>query len=125
MPQASVEDINHSFAAATRAQKDWATTLPGERAEILRRAAAIMDTRHEEVVDWLIQESVSVRMKAELEWGAVRAIILEVSSLPSHSWGRIMFGDIPGKENRIYRKSVGLVSASVPGAGRCISVVGR
>lgn len=114
VPQASVEDIDRAFVSAVRAQREWAMSLPGERAEILRRAAAIMDVRHVEIVDWLIRESGSVRMKAEMEWSAVRAIILEASTLPTRSWGRIIPGDIPGKEHRIYREPVGVVSIISP-----------
>ncbi|WP_426231673.1 aldehyde dehydrogenase family protein [Pararhizobium sp. DWP3-4] len=112
--QADIADIDAAFASATRAQRDWAAALPSERAEVLRRAAAILDVRHAEVVDWLIRESGSVRIKAELEWAAARAIILEASTLPSHSWGRIIPGDIAGKEHRIYRVPVGVVSVISP-----------
>ncbi|EPC4364442.1 aldehyde dehydrogenase family protein, partial [Pseudomonas aeruginosa] len=112
--QADVADIDAAFVAATRAQREWAATVPGERAAILRRAVAILDARHAEVVDWLIRESGSVRIKAELEWSAVRAIIMEAATLPSHAWGRIIPGDIPGKEHRIYRKPVGVVSVISP-----------
>ena len=114
VPQANVADIEAAYASAKRAQRHWANTMPGERAEVLRRAAAIMDVRHVEIVDWLIQESGSVRIKAELEWSAVRAIILEASTLPTREWGRIMPGDIPGKEHRIYRVPVGVVSVISP-----------
>ncbi|OQW70921.1 MAG: aldehyde dehydrogenase [Proteobacteria bacterium ST_bin13] len=112
--QASVADIELAFDAAARAQREWAAGLPGERAEILRRAAAVMDARHAEIVNWLIRESGSVRLKAEMEWSAVRAIILEASTLPTRSWGRIIPGDIPGKEHRIYREPVGVVSVISP-----------
>ncbi|MEM5299723.1 aldehyde dehydrogenase family protein [Burkholderia sp. JPY481] len=112
--EASVADVDAAYAAASRTQAAWAATLPGERAEVLRRAAAVLDVRHAEVVDWLIRESGSTRLKAEFEWGAVRSIILEASTLPTHVWGRIMPGDIPGKENRIYRKPIGVVSVISP-----------
>lgn len=111
---ADVADVDAAFEVARAAQKDWAATMPGERAEILRRAADILTLRHAEVVDWLIRESGSVRMKAELEWGAVRAILLEASTMPNRAWGRIIPGDIPGKEHRIYRKPVGVVTVISP-----------
>jgi aldehyde dehydrogenase (NAD+) len=114
VPQANVADIDAAYASAKRAQRHWANTLPGQRAEVLRTAAAIMDVRHVEIVDWLIRESGSVRIKAELEWSAVRAIILEASTLPTRESGRIMPGDIPGKEHRIYRVPVGVVSVISP-----------
>jgi len=114
VPQADLSDVNVAFAEAAEAQLAWNDTSPGERAEILRRAAGVFDRRHAEIVDWLVKESGSVRIKAELEWAAVRAIILEASTLPTRLWGRIIPGDIPGKENRIYRRPVGVVSVISP-----------
>ena len=112
--QASVADVEAAFAAAAVAQRNWAATTPSARAQVLRRAAAIMEDRHEEIVHWLIKESGSVRIKAELEWSAVRAIILEASTLPTRTWGRIIPGDIPGSEHRIYREPVGVVTVISP-----------
>jgi aldehyde dehydrogenase (NAD+) len=45
---------------------------PATRAAVLRRAAAIMESRRAEIVDWLIHESGSTRIKAELEWNMAR-----------------------------------------------------
>lgn len=112
--QADVSDVDAAFAAATAAQKGWAEATPGERSDVLRRAAQILEARREEVVDWLIRESGSVRIKAEMEWSAVRAIILEASTLTSYTWGRIIPGNMLGKEHRIYRKPVGVVTVISP-----------
>ena len=49
-----------------------------------------------------------------MEWGTVRSIVLECSTLPSRAHGRILAGDFPGKENRIYRKPVGVVAVISP-----------
>ncbi|MBD8880855.1 aldehyde dehydrogenase family protein [Rhodanobacter sp. 7MK24] len=114
VPQASVEDVDEAFKSAARAQQAWAHTSPSERSALLHRAAAILDARHEEIVSWLIRESGSVRLKAEAEWTAVRAIIMEAATLPTHVWGRIIPGDISGKEHRIYRKPVGVVTVISP-----------
>ncbi len=112
--QADAGDVDLAFASAANAQRGWSETVPSARAEVLRRAADILAARRVEVVDWLIRESGSVRVKAELEWSAVRAILLEASTLPSHAHGRIIPGDIPGKEHRIYRKPVGVVTVISP-----------
>jgi acyl-CoA reductase-like NAD-dependent aldehyde dehydrogenase len=42
--------------------------LPQERRAVLDRAAAIMERRKQEIVDWLVRESGSTLRKAELEW---------------------------------------------------------
>ncbi|MPQ70482.1 MULTISPECIES: aldehyde dehydrogenase family protein [unclassified Pseudomonas] len=112
--EANLGDVDRAYQAARAAQVQWQQSLPGERAAVLRKAVEVLDARHGEVVDWLIRESGSTRMKAEMEWGAARAIILDASTLPSQAQGRIIAGDIPGKENRIYRNPVGVVAVISP-----------
>src|SRR4029453_2499200 len=69
--QANAEDLDAAYAAAARAQPAWAAELPAERAATMRRAAQVMDLRHEEIVTWLVRESGSARMKSEMEWQSV------------------------------------------------------
>jgi aldehyde dehydrogenase (NAD+) len=112
--EANLADVDEAYRSAVTAQRGWAETLPTLRADVMRRAATIMEMRHEEIVRWLIQESGSTRIKAEVEWATVRSIVLESSTLPSRVQGRILSGDFPGKENRIYRQPVGVVSVISP-----------
>ncbi|MDY0749006.1 aldehyde dehydrogenase family protein [Paucibacter sp. R3-3] len=114
VPDASLGDIDDAFQGAASAQHAWGESMPAVRADVLRRVAQLMEQRREEIVRWLIQESGSTRIKAEMEWMTVRAIVLESSTLPSRSQGRILTGDFPGKENRIYRKPVGVVTVISP-----------
>ncbi|MFY4729976.1 aldehyde dehydrogenase family protein [Nitrospira sp. BLG_2] len=114
IPLANEQDLNEAYQAAADAQPKWAATLPGERAAILRRAADIMEARKEEIVGWLIRESGSTRLKANVEWGSARAIMLEAASAPYKVQGRILPSDIPGKENRVYRRPVGVVGVISP-----------
>jgi hypothetical protein len=46
---------------------------------------AIFDARKEEIIDWLIRESGSTRLKANVEWGAARGITQEAASMPGGS----------------------------------------
>jgi aldehyde dehydrogenase (NAD+) len=66
IPQADRSDLDEAYAAATRAQEAWASELPSARAEVLLAAADILETRRDEVVSWLIRESGSTRLKANL-----------------------------------------------------------
>jgi succinate-semialdehyde dehydrogenase / glutarate-semialdehyde dehydrogenase len=64
MPQASVEDVDHIFLTAARAQKHWAATDPMRRVEpFLRFADAILD-RQAEILDVLQSETGKVRTHA-------------------------------------------------------------
>lgn len=114
IPLADEQDLNEAYRVAADAQPKWAAMLPGERAAILRRAAAIMEARREEIVTWLIKESGSTRLKANVEWGSAHAIMLEAASAPYRVQGRILPSDIPGKENRVYRQPVGVVGVISP-----------
>ena len=112
--KADVSDVDEAFRAAAAAQDDWAQALPSQRAAVFRSAAVVMEQRHEEIVDWLIRESGSTRSKAEIEWWVVHAAMLESATLPTRLEGRIVAGDYPGKENRIYRRPVGVVAVISP-----------
>src|SRR5690606_3349168 len=81
---------------------------------VLLEAVRIFDERHEEIVDWLVRESGSTLIKAQIEWGAARAITLESASLPSRAHGRILGSDIPGKESRVYRQPRGVIGVISP-----------
>ncbi|WP_447598315.1 aldehyde dehydrogenase family protein [Nitrospira sp. Nam80] len=114
IPLADEQDLNEAYQAAAAAQAKWAATLPGDRAAILRRAADLMEARKEEILTWLIKESGSTRLKANVEWGSAHAIMLEAASAPYRVQGRILPSDVPGKENRVYRQPVGVVGVISP-----------
>jgi aldehyde dehydrogenase (NAD+) len=114
IPHAGERDIDEAHAGALKAQKAWAAMLPADRSAVMRKAAEVMERRHDEIVRWLIAESGSTRIKAELEWGAVRAVMLEACFAPYRVEGRILPGDVPGKECRVYRQPVGVVGVISP-----------
>ena len=113
-PLADEQDLDEAYRAAADAQPKWAAQLPGERAATLRRAAEIMEARREEIVTWLIRESGSTPLKANVEWDSAHAITLEAASAPYRVQGRILPSDIPGKEHRVYRQPVGVVGVISP-----------
>ncbi|MEX5237501.1 aldehyde dehydrogenase family protein [Kocuria arenosa] len=112
--QASVADLDEAYRAAAAAQKDWAATTPAARQSVLFRAAEIFDTRRQEIIDWLIAESGSTVLKANVEVSAARAITVEAASYPYRVHGRIMESNVPGKENRVYRGPLGVVGIISP-----------
>jgi aldehyde dehydrogenase (NAD+) len=112
--QADRVDLDSAYDEAARAQPAWARQLPAERAAVMSRAAQAMEIRHEEIVTWLIQESGSTRIKAELEWQSARAIFLEAAALVHRVEGRLLPADLRGKESRVYRKAVGVVGVIGP-----------
>lgn len=107
-------DLDAAFTAAEKAQAEWAAKPPAERASLMHRVVAIFDARKDEIIDWLIRESGSTRLKANVEWGAARGITQEAASMPGRVHGMTMASNVPGKENRIYRKPLGVVGVISP-----------
>jgi aldehyde dehydrogenase (NAD+) len=114
IPLADERDVDEAYRAAGAAQRAWNDTRPADRSALLRRAAAIMEARRAELVGWLIRESGSTRIKADLEWQFTHAMTLEAASFPYRAGGDILPTDLAGKECRVYRKPVGVVGMISP-----------
>lgn len=111
---ASVADLDEAYRAAQLAQRQWALTLPGERAAIIYKAAEIVEANRGTLVEWLIKESGSTRAKAHMEVGAVRASLLAAAGMAGRAAGRILPVDVAGKESRVYREPLGVVGVISP-----------
>jgi aldehyde dehydrogenase (NAD+) len=114
IPLADERDLDEAFRAAASAQPQWYGMLPAERSAVLRRVAAIMEARREEIVQWLVRESGSTRIKANLEWEIAHAVTLEAATFLSRVEGPILPTDIPSKQSRVYRQPLGVVGMISP-----------
>ncbi len=112
--QATDKQLDEAFQAADAAQKQWAQKTPAERAAVMYNVVNVLDQRQDEIVDWLIKESGSTRIKAMVEFGSARAITLEAASFPSRVHGEIRPSNTPGKESFIYREPIGVVAVISP-----------
>jgi aldehyde dehydrogenase (NAD+) len=111
---ANQQDLDEAYDTAAKAQVAWAQTLPAEREAVLLRLAAIMEARHDEIVDWLIHESGSTRVKAEIEWQFMQGITHEAASFAHNVTGRLLPIDREGTESRVYRQPVGVIGVISP-----------
>ena len=114
LPAAGADDLDAAYRAAAHAQSDWADALPSTRAAVMRQAAQIMQSRKAEIMAWLVRETGGTRMKAALEFDLVYAVLLAASAMPYQVEGRILPGDVPGKECRVYRRPVGVIGVISP-----------
>ncbi|SDH68275.1 aldehyde dehydrogenase (NAD+) [Alteribacillus persepolensis] len=111
---ATADDIDEAYTSARNAQTEWAKRNPFERSSIIEKAVHILEERREEIVEHLIEEGGSSHLKANVEIDFVIAITREASSFPLRMDGQIVPSLIAGKENRIYRKPLGVVGVIGP-----------
>lgn len=111
---ATAEDLDEAYRAAADAQKEWAGTSPAERAAVMRRAAQILEDRRDEIVDWLVKESGSTVIKANIEVSLAVGITEEAASFPTRVHGTIHPSNTPNREMRVYRNPVGVVGVISP-----------
>lgn len=111
---ATKEDLNEAYAAATKAQADWATELPQNKRMILENAITVMQDNKELIIDWLIKESGSTFMKASSEFQASINILKEATTYPYRMEGKILPSQTVGKENRVYRNPLGVIGIISP-----------
>lgn len=111
---ASKADVDDAYRAASLAQPRWVRTPPQVRQRVLERVSQAVHLRREEIVDWLIRESGSTRVKAYLEVDLALNIIKESATFPLRMEGRILPSLWRDNENRLYRKPVGVVAVITP-----------
>jgi len=112
--QASSDDVDAAYAAAATAQPGWAAFVPSKRSKILNQAADYLQSHFEDIHALLIAESGSTHLKANIELGGTIAAIREAATFPARVHGKILPSNSEGKENRVYREPVGVVSVISP-----------
>lgn len=111
---ANTADVDAAYIAAKKAQSLWEKTLPSERIVLIENLEDVLKHRGEEIIDWLIQESGSTRLKANIELGAAKSIIAEAKTFPLRIHGEILPTSVPHQQSRIYRKALGVIGVISP-----------
>ena len=111
---ATTQDLDAAFQKAATAAAEWAATPPSRRAALMHKVVSLFDQRKEEIIDWLIRESGSTRLKATIEWASARAITETAAAMPARAQGATFDSDIQGKENLVYRRALGVVGVISP-----------
>ncbi|MER7395676.1 aldehyde dehydrogenase family protein [Streptomyces sp. NPDC000151] len=75
VPAATAEDVDAAVARATRAQAQWAALAPGDRARLLRRFAATVDSHLEELAQLEVREAGHPVGNARWEAGNARDLL--------------------------------------------------
>lgn len=111
---ADESDLDKAYAVAKEAQTEWATMLPQNRRALIEKFAEVTLQHKDDIIDWLVKESGSTRIKAEGEFLASMAIIKEAATFPFRMDGLIKPSIVPNKENRVYRKPIGVIGVISP-----------
>ena len=75
VPAATPADVDAAVVRAARAQTVWAALAPGDRARLLRRFAAVVDSRTEELAGLEVREAGHTIGNARWEAGNVRDLL--------------------------------------------------
>ncbi|ERG67351.1 MULTISPECIES: aldehyde dehydrogenase family protein [Exiguobacterium] len=111
---ADESDLDKAYDVAKGAQAEWATMLPQNRRALIEKFAEVTLQHKEDIIEWLVKESGSTRIKAEGEFLASMAIIKEAATFPFRMDGLIKPSIVPNKENRVYRKPLGVIGVISP-----------
>jgi len=111
---ATGSDLDRAVKVARAAQLEWATRSYEERASLVRRVAAVLEERSEELAGWLVRETGGIRPKAEYEIHASVNELHEAAGLLTRAVGEILPSHFAGKTNIIQRVPVGTVGLITP-----------
>lgn len=111
---ANRDDIARAYEKAKQSQKAWEQLNPYNRAMVMEKAAALMVERADELIEILIAESGSTRIKASIEAKSAFSMLKEAAKYPFQMNTTVHPSFVVGKENRVYCKPHGVVGIISP-----------
>lgn len=110
IPAANQADVDAAYQAANTAYPTWSQSSAHDRTQLMQRVIDIIHLRREEIVDWLIAESGSARLKANIEVDAALAIIAEAATFPERLGHKQIESPIEGHSSYVYQQALGVIS---------------
>jgi succinate-semialdehyde dehydrogenase / glutarate-semialdehyde dehydrogenase len=107
-------DLDEALAAAAAGFKVWRAVAPFERCRIMRKAAAIMRERNDEIAPLLTMEQGKVLAEAKMEAMAAADVIEWFAEEAKRSYGRVIPARGPGIYQLSLKEPVGPVAAFTP-----------
>lgn len=111
---ANKADLDEAFQAAKEAQPKWANMTVAEKQGHLQKLVDVILADKDMIIDWLIKESGSTRIKAAIEFDSALGVLRESISFTTRSAGSILPSIFPNKENRVYRIPKGVIGVIGP-----------
>ena len=111
---ASLADLDEAYESAAAAQLEWAGTNPYQFNAIMNKAVQIMQTRYDEIIDWLVHEAGSTVLKAHIELDSCIGVTARAAGYPFLLETTVSPSLLPNKTNYTIRKPVGVVGVIGP-----------
>jgi benzaldehyde dehydrogenase (NAD) len=114
LKSATPADVGRAATIAKAVQKRWVEVPFDQKAEILRKAAALLKERADEINGWNTRECGSIGPKADWELQATYEQAQMAAALPMQPNGEIFPSNMPGKRNYWKRVPIGTVGVIAP-----------
>src|SRR5262245_1394857 len=114
VPAATRVDAERAVAAAAEAFPGWSQSLPAERQAMFLKAADVLGSRRDEVVELLARESGSTFGFGMFQMGFTAGLLRQAAGAGYQAVGEIIPSDLPGAFAMGIRQPVGVVGAVSP-----------
>ena len=114
VPAGGADDARRAIDAASAALPAWAASTPAERQAIFLKAAAILESRGDEVVSMLARETGATFGFGMFQMHFVPGLFRQAAAVGYQPIGQILPSDNPGTFAMGVRKPVGVVAAIAP-----------
>ncbi len=112
VPSLTVAEVDEAIARAATAFESWRAVAPGDRARLLRRFAAAVDSHGEELAQLEVANAGHVVGNARWEAGNVRDVLEYYAAAPERQSGRQI--PVPGGIDLTFYEPLGVVGIIVP-----------
>ncbi|AXS41266.1 aldehyde dehydrogenase [Breoghania sp. L-A4] len=111
---ASVEDAVHAANVAASAFPAWSGIAPGERREMLNRAAQVLLDKTEEFVAAIVSETGGTRIWAEFNCRIAASLLREAGAMTTQITGEVIPSERAGSFSMATRQPCGVVLGIAP-----------
>lgn len=111
---ASSVDVDSAYNAAEQAFEEGRIKSIDVRKQVITRLIEVIKQRREEIIQWLIDESGSTRLKANIEVDAALSIVQESLSFPDKMLTVQLESQDPSRKSFVLRKPLGVIGVISP-----------
>jgi len=111
---ATLEDVNRTAEVAAKAFETWSETGPGARRALLLKAADLMESRTNDFIKLMLEETGATAPWAGFNVHLAAGILREAAALTTQITGEVIPSDKPGILSMAIRQPVGVVVGIAP-----------